>query len=129
MVELALKRKEQIPGERSFIIRINNAIERSEIQFVDAFSSEHKWPITLSISDFAGFEDRGKAVFLVFQEMWIGETSVKKGEKRTERLDYLYRHMKAALKDIDALREEGVHVLTKEEYEGIMQQQRLSEEN
>jgi SAM-dependent methyltransferase len=128
LVKSALRQKEQTPGERSSAIRIKDAIRKNEIQFFGSFPLKQEGPIALCISDFEGFEDRGKAVFLVFQGMWVGETVIKRKE-RPERLDYLYGYMKTALEEIDALRKEGVHILTKGEYEEILQQQRLSAEN
>ena len=113
----SLERKKEVPGERSFIIRIRAAMQRGEIQIVDSFpSNEPEEPIALRLGSYQGQESRGKVVSLVVKTEWI-ENAVQ--SPKSSDLDFLYNGLKAALEEVDALRADGRHVITRAECQAI----------
>jgi hypothetical protein len=113
LVDSALERKKEIPGEKSAVIRIEQAMRKGEIQLVGNFPpNEPEEPLALRLGSYEDEEELGRAVFLVVKIPWIEKAA--QSRSRSD-LDLLYNGLKAALEEIRALKADGCHLLTKGE--------------
>lgn len=117
LIVSSLERNKKVPKERSFVIRIKEAIQRGKIQLMGNFPpNEPEVPIALRLGSYENEERLGSAVFLVVKIPWIEKAAQSHNPSD---LDFLYNGLKAALEQIDTLRADGCHLLTRAECQAI----------